>query len=92
MVFLSLIEYATVGFFETKRQGKPTVSLTPTENKAADRNGKFIDSAEYDHLKFPEQMRDSSWIDKLSRLAFPTVFIFFNLIYASVFLFIIDSK
>lgn len=124
MVFLSLIEYATVGFFESKRQCKSlspalsesscvdvrgvcgghhnsrrrtSVHHTGSIEKQLQNNGSNgnSDAPHYRRRmsKFRERVGDdSSWIDKLSRLVFPTVFILFNLIYASVFLFIIDSK
>ena len=136
MVFLSLIEYATVGFFESKRQCKllsPAVSESSVDShrmvviggggrrRASIHTGSIEKQLHHLHhngsngngstgngsgemmpphqlgqrrmSKFRERVgHDSSWIDKLSRLVFPTVFILFNLIYASVFLFIIDSK
>lgn len=122
MVFLSLIEYATVGFFESKRQCK-SLSLAISESSCDDVRGvcgvghhrrrvsihhtgsieKQLQNNGNGSSEAPQYRRrmskfrervgdDSSWIDKLSRLVFPTVFILFNLIYASVFLFIIDSK
>src|SRR5699024_6865408 len=93
MVFLSLIEYATVGFFESKRQCKLAPECSG-EDLAKDGDsgvvgGKFANgNPDLMGRKFRAQLRDSSWIDNLSRLVFPTVFILFNLIYASVFLFI----
>ena len=103
MVFLSLIEYATVGFFESKRQCKLSKIETESDlykcenlNNNNDLNlttisqqlNKKKNKHNYNRIKREE---DSFWIDKLSRLVFPTVFILFNLIYASVFLFIIEQ-
>lgn len=91
MVFLSLIEYATVGFFESKSKCKLEQSEKTKDGEVEMvATGKLNGAPEFGGRK--RQREDSSWIDKLSRLVFPTVFILFNLIYASVFLFIIDSE
>ncbi|KAJ6225873.1 hypothetical protein RDWZM_004418 [Blomia tropicalis] len=79
MVFLSLIEYATVGFFETKRQ---TTKVHSEPIKMEPKIQPIIATNSKD---------DVSWIDKMSRIIFPTVFILFNIIYVGMFIFIIES-
>lgn len=113
MVFLSLIEYATVGFFESSRshdkhESSPCYKMTerhddqqPSQTNVKDANNnkenKTIERRHYYQEDTRSGLfrtgsmnfRDSSCIDKFSRVIFPIVFFVFNIIYAYFFLFLI---
>lgn len=80
MVFLSLIEYATVGFYETKRRSR-MVKRRDSEEDEEDEVTR--------HHQQQSLLHDTSKIDQYSRVAFPAVFLLFNFCYAiSISLFI----
>lgn len=94
MVFLSLIEYATVGFSESIRQYRKhrSVRCKPPkdesmkmememEGKRSKRDSKITFPAS------PAILKDSSRIDRFSRIVFPSVFLLFNFVYAGVFIY-----
>jgi hypothetical protein len=91
MVFSSLIQYATVGYFSasTNRQNPPINTVISDDvKKSAERNfdnkispnGLFLTKIRI------QVTRDPSRIDKYSRFLFPMVYSIFNLLYWTIYL------
>jgi hypothetical protein len=95
MVFASLIEYATVGYFEFKQEDHQIYHLIN------DKSEKQIidDNEEKNFIKLLRNQllgaippirgtRDPNRIDKYSRWVFPIVYFIFNLIYWTICMYI----
>ncbi|CAG2117254.1 unnamed protein product, partial [Medioppia subpectinata] len=94
MVFGSLIEYATVGYFESFIKGRDRYSVSAVINPSTGAEGKASNiGANYELNAAPSGVsyqvlywKSASITDKYSRLIFPTVFIVFNVFYWVIYL------
>ena len=84
MVFLSLIEYASVGFVESKRRYSKRQQIPNGKQKSAQYKQNDINNEDYKQATHS----DTSHIDRYSRIIFPLVFFAFNMIYAGTIAYI----
>ena len=80
MVFASLIEYATVGYYETSPKPENYIN----NNDSNDNTQQPVKDEAIININPITGKRDPSKIDKSCRWIFPLVFIVFNLFYWSI--------